>query len=432
MSFKLGSQITIVVSSPTIAKEILQKNDQLLSSRTIPQAAYAHNHHDTSIVWLPASSRWRNLRKLCKEHVFSAARLDASQELRQEKMKELGEYLYNCSVKGQVVRIGEAAFMTTLNLISSSLFSANFVDIDHNSSQELKQVFTLVMQNLGKPNIADYFPALSYIDPQGIFGKVKLYFGKMFDIFDNFIEQRLQERSSGQSYSRKQDLLEALLDQMSKEDSEFKTNHLKDLFLDLFVAGTDTTALTVEWAMAELLHKPEKMAKAKAELIEVTGQKKIIEESDISRLPYLQALVKETFRLHPPGVFLVPRKAEANVEIDGYIVPKDANIWINIWATGRDSETWSKAEEFLPERFLGSEIDVRGQHFELLPFGGGRRICPGLPLAYRMLHLILALLIRDFDWKLEEGMRHEDIDMEEHFGLTIEKATPLKAIPVKQ
>ena len=196
------------------------------------------------------------------------------------------------------------------------------------------------------------------------------------------------------------------------------------------MAGSETTSVTVIWAMAELLRNPEKMAKAKAELHEVIGRKETIKESDISKLPYLQAVLKETFRLHPADPLLVPHKAEEDVEINGYIVPKNANILINVWASGRDSDTWSNPDVFVPERFLQSEIDARGQHFQLIPFGSGRRMCPGQPLAHRMVHLMVAAMIHYFEWKLEEGMKPEDIDMEENFGLATQKAVPLMAIPV--
>ena len=197
------------------------------------------------------------------------------------------------------------------------------------------------------------------------------------------------------------------------------------------MAGTDTTSATVEWAMAELLRSPEKMARARAELREIIGEEETVRESDISRLPYLQAIVKETFRLHPAAPLLVPHKAEADVEINGYVVPKNARIIVNVWASGRDSGTWSDPETFSPERFLHSEIDARGQHFELIPFGAGRRICPGLPLAYRMVHLMVAAFVHNYDWKLEDEMKPEDMDMEEKFGATVQKAMPLNAIPVK-
>ena len=196
---------------------------------------------------------------------------------------------------------------------------------------------------------------------------------------------------------------------------------------DLFVAGTDTTSSTLEWGMAELLRNPKVMSKAKAELAETIGEGKLVEESDMARLPYLQAVLKETFRLHPAVPFLVPRKAEMDVELGGYVIPKGAQVLVNAWAMGRDENIWENPEEFSPERFLGSEIDVKGRNYELIPFGSGRRLCPGYPLAMRMLLLMLGSLVNCFDWKLQGGIKVEEMDMDDKFGLTLEKAQPMIA-----
>nr|AAS92626.1 cytochrome P450 [Centaurium erythraea] len=387
MSLKLGTQTAIVASSSTVVREILQKHDQVFSSRTIPSALHAHDHHKFSMALLPASSRWRHLRKITKEQMFSVQRLDESQGLRQDKLKELRDYLHSCCVTGQAVNIGEAAFTTTLNLMSCTLFSVNFASFDSKFSDELKRDICAFVQVIAAPNLADFSPVLRHVDPQGLLKRTKTYMQKVFDSFEDIITKRLQERGTSQQDSlRRHDLLEALLDEMEKNDSAFTINDMKHLILDLFIAGADSTSSTTEWGMAELLHNPEKMEKAKAELNEVIGQKNLVEESDISRLPYLQAVVKEVFRLHPPGPLLVPHKADADVEIDGYVVPKNANVLVNVWALGRDSSSWADPEAFMPERFLDNEIDVKGQHFELIPFGAGRRMCPGLPLSYRMLH----------------------------------------------
>jgi cytochrome P450 len=185
--------------------------------------------------------------------------------------------------------------------------------------------------------------------------------------------------------------------------------------------------------MAELL-KNEKviMSKAKHELEQIIGKGNSVEESDISKLPYLQAIVKETFRLHPSVPFLIPRKANANVEICGYTIPKDAHVLVNIWTIGRNSSIWENANLFSPERFLKSEIDVKGHNFELIPFGAGRRICPGLSLATRMLYLMLGSLINCFNWKFEDGMKIDDMNMEDNFGITLTKAQPVRIIPERK
>ncbi|CAN1258632.1 Cytochrome P450 76C4 [Linum perenne] len=204
---------------------------------------------------------------------------------------------------------------------------------------------------------------------------------------------------------------------------------IKYLFLDLFVAGTDTTSSTLEWAMVELLRNPKTFAKAREELNQTIGKDNHLQESDILRLPYLQAILKETFRLHPAIPLLLPRKAGADVEVCGFTVPKGAQIMVNAWAIGRDPTIWDNPNSFMPERLMGSEIDVGGNNFELIPFGGGRRICPGLPLAMRMLHMMLGSLVHWFNWKLVDGVDPMSLDMEEKFGITLQKAKPLIAFP---
>lgn len=181
--------------------------------------------------------------------------------------------------------------------------------------------------------------------------------------------------------------------------------------------------------MAELLQKPEKLKKAQAELRENIGKGNALDESHIFRLPYLRAVVKETLRLHPPVPILAPRKVDADVMIFGFTVPKKAELLINVWAIGRDPDTWKHPNSFEPERFLGSEIDFKGHDFELIPFGAGRRMCLGLPLAIRMLHLVLGSLIHRFDWKLEAGVSAANMDMEERYGITLAKAKTLRAVP---
>lgn len=198
---------------------------------------------------------------------------------------------------------------------------------------------------------------------------------------------------------------------------------------DLFTAGTDTTSSTLEWAMAELLRNPKALLEARRELQQIIGKGNAVEESDVTRLPYLQAIVKETLRLHPPVPFLLPRKVEADIEIHNFVVPKDAQVLINAWAIGRDPSIWKEPDSFHPERFIGSDMDVKGRDFGLIPFGAGRRICPGLPLAIRMLHLLLGRLIHSFVWELEDGITPENLNMDDKYSIVLQKAQPLKIIP---
>ncbi|RID67677.1 hypothetical protein BRARA_D02749 [Brassica rapa] len=218
------------------------------------------------------------------------------------------------------------------------------------------------------------------------------------------------------------DFLDALLD-----ETELDNNDIEHLLLDMFTAGTETSSSTLEWAMSELLTNPKTMAKAQAEIKHMIGQNRLVQEPDISEMPYVQAVVKETFRLHPTVPLLLPRKAETDVEIFGYLVPKDAQVLVNVWAIGRDPNVWEDPARFQPERFLGKVTDVKGRDYELTPFGAGRRICPGMPLAVKTVSLMLVSLLYSFDWKLPNS-----VDMDETFGITLRKANPLIAVPVKK
>ena len=181
--------------------------------------------------------------------------------------------------------------------------------------------------------------------------------------------------------------------------------------------------------MAELVHDPKRMAKAKEELLQVLGKDGKPKESDISKFPYLEAIVKETFRLHPPVPFL-HHKSKSEAEICGFKVPKDTQVLVNLWAIGRNSSTWSDPNSFVPERFSECKMDIKGFDFELIPFGAGRRMCPALPLAHRTVHFILASLLHCFNWKIVDGKKPQELDMSEKYGLTIRRAQPLQLIPI--
>ncbi|KAL0366230.1 UNVERIFIED_CONTAM: cytochrome [Sesamum radiatum] len=355
MHLKLGSLDTIVVSSPELAQQVLQKHDQVLSSRPHPEVMTAYGHNKVSVGWLPAAGRWQVLRKICKDQMFSLQRLDSSDGLRQEKLRKLLDYVQECCDSCRVLDISDALFTTLLNLTSASLFSVEFAQAGSDSSHDFKGIVRTLTQLLHATNLADYFPLLKPIDPQGLKRKSVLYVGKLFRIFDDIIDQRLQSESRQYTnYEPKNDLLEALLDISRRNESELNRNDILHLLL-----------------------------------------------------------------------------AEADTEINGYIVPRNGQILVNAWAIGRDSNIWSNPDSFEPERFLDSKIDLRGQNFELIPFGSGRRICPGMPLAYRVVHVMVASLIHNFDWKLEGGILREEMDMKEKFRFSLQKAVPQKVAPLK-
>lgn len=202
---------------------------------------------------------------------------------------------------------------------------------------------------------------------------------------------------------------------------------------NMFAAGTDTSSSTTEWAIAELIRNPNMMAQVQQELDSVVGQDRLVSELDLPNLPYLQAFIKETFRLHPSTPLSLPRVANESCEVFGYHIPKGTTLLLNVWAIARDPKEWADPLEFRPERFLpGGEkasVDVRGNDFEVIPFGGGRRICAGMNLGIRVVQLLTATLAQAFDWELADGLSPEKLNMEEAYGLTLQRKVPLMVQP---
>jgi cytochrome P450 len=202
----------------------------------------------------------------------------------------------------------------------------------------------------------------------------------------------------------------------------------------MFQAGTDTSSIVMEYAMAELMRKPQLMTKLQAEVRRILPRGNgMVTEDQLNSMPYLKAVLKETLRLHPPLVLFVPHLCLADCDIEGYTIPAGTRVIINGWAIGRDASSWERADEFEPERFMeGSStatVDYNGNDFLLLPFGSGRRMCPGINFAISTMEIMLANLMYHFDWKLPDVCM--DVDMTESFGVTVHRKEKLLLVPVQ-
>lgn len=196
------------------------------------------------------------------------------------------------------------------------------------------------------------------------------------------------------------------------------------------VAGAmDTSATAIEWTLSELMRHPRVMKKVQKELEDVVGMDRMVDESDLEKLEYLNMVVKENLRLHPVAPLLIPHAAIEDCTVNGFHIPKKSRVMVNVWAVGRDPSAWTDPDKFIPERFVGSTIDLRGRDFQLLPFGSGRRGCPGMHLGLTVVHLVVAQLVHCFDWELPDNMLPTELDMTEEFGLTVPRAKHLLAIP---
>ncbi|XP_058006619.1 iridoid oxidase-like [Hevea brasiliensis] len=257
--------------------------------------------------------------------------------------------------------------------------------------------------------------------------------GLGLEIIAGFVRERIEEQN--QNKEKAKDFLDTLLEfEGDGKDWHEKIPYERVIIIifEMFLAGSVTTSTIIEWAMAELLRKPEVMKRVKEELHEVVGVNRFVEESDLEKLPYLQAVFKETLRLHPSIPLLLPRNTIHDTNFMGYHITKDTQVLVNAWAIGREPDSWEDPLAFKPNRFLDSNIDYKGQNFELILFGSGRQICVGMLLAQRVVLLGLASLIHCFDWKLDKDSTPETLDMKEMIGMTVRKLVPLNVIPKRR
>ena len=199
----------------------------------------------------------------------------------------------------------------------------------------------------------------------------------------------------------------------------------------MFVGGSDTASTALEWAMTELIKNPTTMEKVQEEIRRVVGNNSILNEYDINQMSYLKCVIKETLRLHPPTPLLVPREAAFGAKLGGFDIPPKTTVLVNAWAIQRDTTFWERPEDFIPERFENNEVDFKGQDFQFIPFGGGRRGCPGIFFGVASLEYVLANVLYWFDWKLPRDCEsNQELDMSETYGITVTKKVPLYLEPV--
>lgn len=439
MHLRLGFVDVVVAASGDVAEQFLKVHDANFANRPPNSGAkhIAYNYQD--LVFAPYGPRWRLLRKISSVHLFSAKALDDFRHVRQEEVAVLTRDL--ASAGNAAVNLNQLLNVCTTNALARVMLGKRVFGggVDA-KSDEFKQMVVELMVLAGVFNIGDFIPILDRFDLQGVVGKMK----KLHARFDSFLTAILEEhkmidggRDRGSSGNKHVDLLSTLIslkdDDLTGEGEKLSDTEIKALLLNMFVAGTDTSSSTVEWALAELIRHPKILAQAQQELDKVVGRDRLVTELDLSQLTFFQAIIKETFRLHPSTPLSLPRMATESCEVNGYFIPKGSTLLVDVWAIARDPDIWSEPLEFRPERFLPggakANVDVKGNDFDVIPFGAGRRICAGLSLGLRMVQLVTATLVHSFDWELADGQLPEELNMEEGYGLTLQRAQPLKVHP---
>ncbi|XP_020236279.1 3,9-dihydroxypterocarpan 6A-monooxygenase [Cajanus cajan] len=434
----LGSTPIVVVSSAETAKEIFKTHELSFSNRPANAAISYLTYDSSDLGFSPYGTFWKFMKKLCMSELLNGRMLDQLLPIRQE---EINRFVAMIKKKGEVcqgVNVGEELLKLTNSIVMRMAVSKSCLNTDDEAHKVVERVKECAVLS-GRFNLADYFWFCKGLDLQGIGKRLKEVRGR----FDTMMEIIIREHEDSRDKSSvAKDVLDALLSISEDQSSEVKItrDNIKAFLVDMFTGGTDTTAVTLEWSLAELINHPTVMEKARKEIDSIIGKDRIVTELDIENLPYLQAIVKETLRLHPPSPFVL-RESTKDCIIVGYDIPAKTQVFTNVWAIGRDPKHWDNPLEFRPERFLSKDdetgkiigqVDVRGQHYQFLPFGSGRRGCPGTSLALKVAHTTLAAMIQCFEWKGEEeenGGNCGSIDMKEGPSFILSRAEPLICLP---
>ncbi|KAK8959492.1 Cytochrome P450 71A9 [Platanthera guangdongensis] len=384
MLLHLGPIPTVVVSSPAVAQHFMKNHDTVFASRPSLKSSRALSYNNIDVAFSPYGDCWRQMRKISMCHLLSAKMVQSFASVRRDEVAALLRRVSDHD--GTVLCVTEMLNELVSNVLCRVVVGSCMGD------ERRRLISTLVQQN---------------------------------SIFNTkvFVEDFFPDRT---------DFIDVLL-QLQKDpnlDFVLTRDHIKSTLLDMFAAGTDTSFIVLDWSMAELIRNPEVMTKVQDEVRAVAGGEEMINEEHLPKMTYLKAVVKEVLRLHPPIPLLLPRESTEECQIQGYRIPKQTRVIVNAWSMGRDAAYWEDPEEFKPERFVGSALDFKGREFQFIPFGAGRRICPGMSFAIVVVELALANLLRRFDWKLPNGMAIEDMNMEDSPGLVALRRQKLELVPL--
>lgn len=406
----------------------MKTHDLIFASRRRLITAEVITYGYLSLAYTPYGDYWRHLRKICHLELLSPKRIQSFVPIIEEEITNLIKFI--ASQEGSVINLTQASCSSLYTISSKAAFGNKCKDQEGYISavDDLSRL-------LGGFFIADLFPSATWLQKlSGMKTKLEKLFEKVDRILENIISDHRVARSRTKEglVEAREDLIDILLkfeDVTNDMDFRLTNTNIKAIIFDIFTASNETTT-TTDWAMAEMLKDPRVLNKAQAEVREVFDKRGRVDEAGIGELKYLKSIIKETLRLHPPIAMLLPRECGQACEINGYQIPAKSTIIVNAWAIARDPNHWIEAERFYPERFIDSSTDYKGNNFEFIPFGAGRRICPGMNFGVANIEWALALLLYHFDWKLPNGMKNEDVDMTEEFGVTVSRRNELYLIPM--
>ncbi|KAL8504025.1 hypothetical protein ACS0TY_022675 [Phlomoides rotata] len=422
MQMKIGSVPILVISSPKLAKQVLKTQDLAFCSRPNFLGPRVLSYNCSDIVFSPYGEYWKEVRKITSTHLFSLKKIQSFCPIREDEINRMvakisGLACVNLSEMAMVLgssMIGRIAFGSRYN--EQGFQTGRFDALLHEAQALLATFF-----------VSDYFPAISWVDKvTGLKNRLDKTFKNLDSFYQELIDAHLEHKREEED-----DIVDVLIKLKEEKSSSIELNwdRIKALLTDIFIAGTDTSAASIVWTMTALIKAPNVMEKLQSEIRNLIGKKGKVDEDDLPKLPYLKAVINEVLRLYPPAPLLVPRETIDRCILEGYEIQPNTVVYVNAWAVARDPMCWKNPDEFLPERFLNNNIDVKGQYFEVIPFGSGRRICPGMFMGLVNIELTIANLLYSFDWELPPGIHAHDIDTDALRGITMHKKNALFLVP---
>ncbi|ESQ32859.1 hypothetical protein EUTSA_v10005389mg [Eutrema salsugineum] len=421
MLLRFGFVPVVVISSSEAAEEVLKTHDLECCTRPKALGMQTFSRNGKNIGFASYGEDWRELRKLAILEFFNTKKVRSFRYIREEENDLMIKELTESALKQSPVDLGKILFS-----LSASI---------QINKEKIEDLMFEALANMAF-KLSDFFPVAGigwFID--FVLGQHKRLHNVVAEV-DTFLKKVADDHlknNHGVKTQDRPDIVDVMFDTINKQqqDDSFQLtiDHLHGVISDIFLAGVDTSSIIMIWAMAELMRNPRVMKKAQDEIrtsIRIKPKENISEE-DLDKLQYLKLVVKETLRLHPPAPMLLPRETMSHIKIQGYDIPPKTMLVINAWSIGRDPKHWENPEEFIPERFMNCPVDYKGQSFEMLPFGSGRRMCPGMAFGTATVELGLLNLLYFFDWKIPEG---KDMDMEEAGVVTVIKKVPLELLPI--
>ncbi|KAK4396295.1 cytochrome [Sesamum angolense] len=433
---RLGSRSVLLISSPSLAEECLtKKNDLIFANRPNLLNGRYFGCNYTSLPWAPYGEHWKNLRRISAMELLSSQRIQMLSYIRADETLTLVRKLFHVTREDpdKVLEVKSDLFEFMFNVLTRMIMGKRYYGKNVEKSKEakiLEEIESETSKLALETNVVDFLPMMRWFGYKDVEKKLISICEKRDKFMQSVIEEHRRVRSasaeSGDAaltmLSKSKTIVEVLLDLQASEPEYYTDETIRNLLLVLLQGGSSTSTIALEWAFSLLLDNPQTLKKAQAEIDAHVGHTRLITEADVAELPYLRHIILETLRLHPPASILLPHFSSAECAVGGSRVPAGTILLVNVWEIHHNPKTWADPEKFRPERFEGYDLK-RDFGFKFLPFGSGRRACPGENLGLTNIGLGLGSLIQCFDWE-----KVGEIDMKEGgAGVTAPKVQPLRA-----